>query len=166
MAPGAVFVEQGRQRDRLARLARTGHGVERVQGLLALLVHEDPHGAAAHQADARRLLVRDAVRHDLGLLAGEDPLRLLHQRALHASAGHRALDVPAIVDEHLRARIERGRADPLDQHRVHDPPSLAQPGRGDALGGRQRAQVNSLATRVKDHHEREAQRAARRNHAG
>ena len=90
-------------------------------------MHEEPDGASAHQADVARLLVGDAVGHDPWSLAGEDLAGLLDERALHAPTGHRALDVPPIVDEHLRARVERRRADPLDQHCVDDPPSLSQP---------------------------------------
>ena len=50
--------------------------------------------------------------------------------------------------EHLRARVEWRRADPLDQRRADDPSAVAQPLGGDALGGRQGAHVSSPAARV------------------
>ena len=54
-------------------------------------------------------------------LAREDLERLLHDRALDASARHRARDLARVVHRHRRARITRARALGADDARDRDP---------------------------------------------
>ena len=105
-----------------------------VQRRLALLVHEVHAVPQPHQADAHHLLVR--CRH-------HPQLRSPRRREVPWAGspappprgrGHRALRRSRARRPRLRAPGRGGaEADPLDQHRVDDPPPLAQPGGGDVL---------------------------------
>ena len=90
-------------------------------------MNENAHGASTHEADSQRLVVGDPIRDYPRLAAREYPLGLPDQGALDAAAGHRPLDSPLIVDQHLCPWVERRRADPFDQRRGDDPPALAKP---------------------------------------
>ena len=108
------------------------------------LLDEDVDRAAAHQPDVSGLLVGDAVAGDPQGTTGENGVRLLDERPLDAAAGHRSLDVVVLVDQHPRARIQRSRADALDEGRADDATTPLQPLRGDLFGARRAAHGHQL----------------------
>jgi len=144
LRPGARPVEQRGQRDRTAPGERVAGGGQRAAGGLAELVDEQLHGPAAHEPDVDGLLVGDAVGDDVRRGARQHLARVVHERALDAAAGDRALDAPEVVDEHLRARVERRGAERLDQRRRDDAPSRVEPLEGDRLRPRERLHAVTL----------------------
>src|SRR3954447_23303895 len=83
-------------------------------------LHEDVDLAAAREADAPGLVVRDAVGDDGRGLAGEDRLRALGHVRLDTATGDRAEHAAGARDRELRAERARGAAPRGDDGRKRD----------------------------------------------
>ena len=95
----------------------------------ARLVRLDPYVdfAAAGQSHVPRVRVGDPEVHQLRRIAPQDAVGDLGHGALDAAAGHRAGDLPVLVDGHLGARRTRRRALHVDHGCERDPVAALPP---------------------------------------
>ena len=150
LGPGAVTIEQGRQRDRLAGLARTGHGVERVKGLLACswtkIRTVPPH--------IRPTPVASSSEMPYVMTLGSSPARIRCASSTSAPSTHPPVTEPSMFPRSSTSICAPGSsgAEPIRSTSIAftTAASLAQPGRGDGLGSRQRAQAVET-TSANDH---------------
>src|SRR5262249_21499934 len=94
------------------RAARSALSVRRVSRFTSLvhLLHVDPDGAAAGEADLPGGLVGNAEFQRLGLAALDDIHGFGHHGALDTAAGHGAQEVALVVDHEIGAHRPRRRA--------------------------------------------------------
>src|SRR5215471_14281553 len=110
---------------------RIANASDPVAPALLHLLHIDPNGAAAGEADLPGGLVGDAELERLGLAALDHVERLGDHRALDAAARDRAEKVALVVDHQVRADRPRRRPPGLDHGGERDAAPLFAP----ILGG-------------------------------
>ncbi len=123
-APTETRCDDGRDRDRPARLDRVGHDVElgergRVNRLDQHLDH-----ATARQADREHVVVGHAVPADRRYAGTDDLLRHGVHVGLDATTGHTANRHAVAGHRHRRARLPRSRAERVDHRGKREPLSV------------------------------------------